>query len=117
MTTPTSPPIQPWTWTYYEMSDTWELTTPEYDPDISFKVTRQKENGRLLYSRYKRSTFPPELVDILKPVINQMDLFGQADKGNHEIRVNPGNVHQALTNLGRLHKILEQKRNGNRLQE
>ena len=63
------------------------------------------------------STFPPELVDILKPVINQMDLFGQADKGNHEIRVNPGNVHQALTNLGRLHKILEQKRNGNRLQE
>jgi len=104
MTTPTSPPNQPWVWNYNPEADEWLLTTPEYDPMLSFRVTRILDKNKLIFARYQGSTMPREVAEVLVQVVHRMQLFAQADGGTREIIFPPDEVLRGAANVKRLWK-------------
>ncbi len=99
----------PWFWLYIPVADIWELHTPDYDPEVSIKLQRGKD--QVLTSRFKATTMPVEIQEyILGSLVGSLDLWGLADKGFTQIDMDAGQVRQAAANTQRLAELLAAKK-------
>ena len=99
--TPAPQTTQPWIWNYSEAGDTWELTTPEYDPPVSFRA-RRLGLDKVIYSRHRKTTMPPEVAEVLARVVREGRIFELADSGARELILQPDEVLKSARNLRRL---------------
>lgn len=102
MTTPLPQTTQPWKWDYNPEADEWLLTTPEYDPMVSFRATRLIDDHRILFARYQGSTMPREVAEVLVGVVYSSHMFDLADKGAREIILPPDEVLKNAQHIRRL---------------
>ena len=95
-----------WYWSYFKPADTWQLHTPCYEPEVSWKVTRK--DGKQFIGHCTETTMPASVQRIIQKIAETTGFWDVLDEGVVQINLQKDEIIKYSRRLDTLVEVWKQ---------